>query len=138
MIAAAIAKPKSNPLMRFAGGGAAGRGAAEAGAALGAALFGGPATRAAGAPGGGAGAAGRAGEGGALGVWAVGGAPEAGVADAAGKVGSLIVAVGFGGKLIRTVSFLPGAGFGATGGTAPPGGGGVGTFSAIKLFVFGS
>jgi hypothetical protein len=46
-------------------------------------------------------------------------------------VGNLIVAVGLGGKLMRTVSFLP-TGFGGTG---PPGG--LGTFSAIqKLFVF--
>jgi hypothetical protein len=50
-----------------------------------------------------------------------------------GKVGNLIVAVGFGGKLMRTVSFLgctleASAGFG---GTAPPGGFGLIGFSAI-------
>jgi hypothetical protein len=45
----------------------------------------------------------------------------------------LIVAVGLGGKLMRTVSFLPG-GFG---GTEPPGGGvGFGTLSAIKSLYF--
>jgi hypothetical protein len=106
-------------------GGAAGRAEADAGAALGA-DFGGPATRAAGTPVGGAGGAGRAEGGGAeVGPADDGAAPEGG-ALAAGKVGSLIVAVGFGGKLMRTVSFLPG-GFGGTG--AP---GGLGTFSAIQ------
>ena len=130
MIAAAIASPKSSPLTRRGAGGGAGRGAVEAGAALAAAL-GGPATRAAGAPGAGAGGAGRAAGGGAPGACD---APADCVGEAAGappgNVGSLIVAVGLGGKLMRTVSFFPaGAGFG---GTDPPGGG-VGTLSAIKV-----
>jgi len=131
--AAAIAKPKSSPLTRRAAGGAAGRGGAEGGGAPGA-LFGGPATRAAGAPVAGAVGAGRAEGGGALGAACpaagapLGGAPTPPV----GKVGNLMVAVGLGGKLIRTVSFLP-AGFGGSaglGGIGPPGG--FGTLSAIQ------
>jgi hypothetical protein len=48
-------------------------------------------------------------------------------------VGNLIVAVGLGGKLMRTVSFLgcTFAGSGGFGGTGPPGG--FGMFSGIKL-----
>lgn len=44
-----------------------------------------------------------------------------------------MVAVGFGGKLMRTVSFFPGGGFG---GTDPPGGGGLGTLSAIQNCLY--
>src|SRR5436189_2569650 len=131
MTAAAIASPTSNPLTRFTAGGAGGRaGAAEAGAALGAPL-GGPATRAPGAPADGAGGAGRGGGApGACGAALPGGAPAG---AALGNVGNLIVAVGLGGKLIRTVSFFPG-GFG---GTDPPGGGvGFGTLSAINCCDF--
>ena len=128
--AAAIAKPKSNPLTRRAAGGAAGRGGAEGGGAPGA-LFGGPATRAAGAAEAGAGGAGRDG-GGAPGVAWGAAEPAAGPpTPPVGSVGNLMVAVGLGGKLIRTVSFLP-AGFGGSaglGGIGPPGG--FGTLSAI-------
>ncbi len=74
---------------------------------------------------GGAGAAGRAGDG-AAGVAVTTGA--AGGVPAAGKVGSLIVAVaeGFGGRLMRTVSFL-----GCTL-AASPGFGGTGAFGVLS------
>jgi hypothetical protein len=127
MTAAAMARPTSKPLTRFTGG-AAGRAGADAGAALGAPL-GGPATRAPGAPGGGAGGAGRP-EGGGAPAGVPGEVTLAGVDPLAGIVGNLIVAVGFGGKLMRTVSFLP-TGFGGTG--AP---GGLGTFSAIQNCLY--
>ena len=130
MTAAAIARPRSRPLTRF--GAAAATGRAPEGAALGVALLAGAeATRAAGAPEGGAGAAGLMGEGGGAAAWAAGAAAEAGAAGGgppAGNVGSLMVAVGFGGKLMRTVCFL------ASGLGAPPGGGvapGVDGLSAI-------
>jgi len=129
--AAAIARPKSKPLTRRAAGGAAGRGGAEVGGAEGA-PFGGPATRAPGAPDAGAGGAGRAEGGGAPGVACAGAAAPLGApTPPVGIVGNLIVAVGFGGKLIRTVSFFP-AVFGGSaglGGIGPPGG--FGTLSAI-------
>lgn len=64
------------------------------------------------------------------------GAPAGAAGPPAGSVGNLIVgaAEGFGGKLMRTVSFLgwtfaPSGGFG---GVAPPGR--LGMFSAINLF----
>jgi hypothetical protein len=60
-------------------------------------------------------------------------AANVGAGPAAGNVGNLIVAVGFGGKLMRTVSFF-GCTFAASaglGGTPP--GGGFGLLSAITL-----
>jgi hypothetical protein len=52
-----------------------------------------------------------------------------------GKVGNLIVAVGFGGKLMRTVSFF-GCTFAASAGLGGiPLGGGFGLFSAINLLL---
>jgi hypothetical protein len=103
------------------GGGApvAGRAGAEAGAA---ALAAGRATLAAGAPGGG-GVIGRGAATGAAAPVAGGGGPPA------GNVGNLMVAVGFGGKLMRTVCFFEGSGAGAAGGT-------LGGLSAIKLNCF--
>jgi hypothetical protein len=67
--------------------------------------------------------------GGCGGTGAADGAAAGPAAPLAGSVGSLIVAVGLGGKLIRTVSFL-GCTFAASpglGGTAPPGKLGVGS-----------
>ncbi len=103
-----MAKPVSKGLMRLMlamagagraagapGGRAAGAGAAAAGRCAGAPLAGAVAGRsAAGVPAGGGGAT------------TPGAAADAGAGPPAGKVGSLIVAVGLGGKLIRTVSFL--------------------------------
>jgi hypothetical protein len=151
--AAAMAKPISRPLTAFlAPANAAGRAVGAAGLAVGAGAAtpteeGGRATDAALAPEtGGAGAAGEAeggretaggaaaaaGGGGGAGVEAGGGGGE----PPAGKLGSLIVAdeEGFGGKLMRTVSFL-GWTFAASpglGGTAPAGV--LGVFSAIKIY----
>src|SRR5467141_2096998 len=91
--AAAIARPKSNPLTRRAAGGAAGRDGAEVGGAEGA-PFGGPATRAPGAPDAGAGGAGRAKGGEAPGVACAGAAAPLGApTPPVGIVGNLIVAV---------------------------------------------
>ena len=132
-----MAKPTSSPLTALAAGAgrvAAGRpgAGAPAGAAPG---FGGAgvwaATLAAEAPEGGwggAGGAGRAAVGGGTaggGGAAAGGAPtDATPAGAAvGNDGSLIVAVGLGGKLIRTVCFLASGAFTSGGlGGSPPGG----------------
>jgi hypothetical protein len=107
--------------------GAAGREGAAV--AAGAALFGGAdATRAAGGAAEGLGGAGRAEDGGApcgAAAPAVGAEPgEAGApGPPAGKVCSLMVAVGLGGKLMRTVCFLGSAGLGALlGGGVAPGG----------------
>lgn len=126
-IAAAIARPLSNPLTVGALATATdGRGAttvavglAAAGAAEAVAAGAGRAAGAAAVPIAGAGAA-------------AGGAPPG---PPGGSVGSLMVgaAEGLGGRLIRTVSFfgwtLPVSFFG---GNAPPGDGILGTFSAIK------
>jgi hypothetical protein len=60
------------------------------------------------------------------------------VAPAAGKVGNLIVAVGLGGKLMRTVSFLGwtlAASPRGLGGTGDNGAFGFGVGSAIKFYV---
>lgn len=119
--AATMTKIVSRPLMDFA--------AAGAGAAMGRAVVAGAAAAARGAGAAAAGAAARgAGAGGApgAGIWADG--------PPGGNVGNLIVgaADGFGGRLIRTVSFfgwtLPVSFFG---GTAPAGG--VGMLSAICI-----
>ena len=104
--------------------------ALAAGAILGAAVAGRWATGAALARG----AGGADPVGGAAGAGAADGAADAPVGPPGGRVGSLIVgaAEGFGGKLIRTVSFLgwtlPVSFFG---GTAPPGV--LGMFSAINF-----
>ena len=137
MTAAAMARAVSNPLtLRAAGAAAAGAGrAVEVGAGAG------RATDAAVPPVGGRGGGGAAlaGRGGAAGPAAGGtaGAPACATAAAAGgapagKVGNLIVAVGLGGRLIRTVSFFGWtlAASGGLGGTPP---GGFGGFSAIKF-----
>jgi hypothetical protein len=129
MTAAAIASALSSPLTAGAIiiGAGAGRGAAAAIGAGAAEAFG--AAAAAGAAFGPAGGGGAALKDGA-GAPAADGPPTAG--PPGGRVGSLIVgaAEGFGGKLIRTVSFfgwtLPVSFFG---GTAPPGA--LGIFSAI-------
>ena len=88
-----------------------------------------------------AGAPGRAPVGAAVAGAATGAAAvvgEAGVAPLGGSDGNLIVgaAVGFGGRAIRTVSFF-GWTFAASGGFGgiPPGGGGIGVGSAIKLIL---
>ena len=127
MTAAAIASPRSKPLMRLTvETGAAGREGAAV--AAGAALFGGAeATRAAGGAAEGLGGAGRTEDGGAACGAAVAGGAEPGEAGAAGppagKVGNLMVAVGLGGKLMRTVCFLGSAGLGGLlGGGVAPGG----------------
>jgi len=122
---AATARPTSKPLTVGAADGAAAReaGACVAGPGLEAMAIG--AADARGAGGAGAAAAGAAA--------AIGAAEAAPVGPPGGSVGSLIVgaAVGLGGKLMRTVSFL-----GCTlpvsflGGTAPAGL--LGMFSAIK------
>ncbi|MDB6031680.1 MAG: hypothetical protein JWM16_2018, partial [Verrucomicrobiales bacterium] len=83
----------------------------------------GRATLAGGAPGGGGTVVGREPAAGAAAPVAGGGGPPA------GKVGNLIVAVGFGGKLMRTVCFFEGSGAGAAGGT-------LGGLSAIYLNCF--
>ena len=118
-----MANPKSKPLIRLTPPASAAPGRAPGGgaaAALGAELFGG-ATRAALAPGAGAGGAGRAALGGdGCGAAWAGAEGAAGAGAPPGSVGSLIVAVGLGGKLMRTVCFLtsgfgPSPGFGGTG-----------------------
>jgi hypothetical protein len=131
--AAAIAKPVSKALTALrtgtpttgAGRGAGAGAGAERGLGVAAGRVGaGAAATVGGVEGRGAGAAGMTG---AAGVTTT----DAGAEPAGGKVGNLIVAVGFGGKLMRTVSFFgctfaASAGFGGT----PLG---FGLFSAINL-----
>jgi len=129
-----MASPKSRPLTRRGAAGGLGpwAGAGGAGALAGAAVV-----KPGRCPGGGGGTGAEAALGAAEAATAGGGgggavAGAGGAAPPAGRVGSLMVAVGLGGKLMRTVSF-----FGCTlaaspgfGGTGPAGG--LGTFSAIN------
>src|SRR5437588_385131 len=138
---ATIASPLSRPLTVATATGADvfGFGADAAGAPPGRGTVGaGAGERAAGAPGAGRGAAGAgAGVGGlkVLGAPGAGAAPGAAAGDAAGppagRVGKRIVAVGLGGKLMRTVSFF-GWTFAPSGGLGGPGGT-FGLLSAIYL-----
>ena len=134
MMAAAMARATSNPLTLLAPpAGAMGAGRAEG---IGAA--GGRATDAGAEPGRCAGVPATGGRGGCGAPTAGGGAtPPAAVAGGGGppggKVGSLMVAVGLGGKLMRTVSFLgwtleASGGFGGT----PP----VGRFGLLSAINF--